>query len=66
MVADDNLVTYSTPNIVLDLTRRLMKGNAQRSGIAVVGNAVMTEKYSKARRWENFVSITHQTNRTHL
>ena len=57
MIADDNLVTYSTPNGAIDLIRQLLKVDAQRSGIAVAGNAMIAEKYGKARQWEHFVSL---------
>jgi len=58
MVAGDNLVTYSTPNIALDLISQLLKSEDQRSGISVAGNAMISEKYSKALQWERFVNLT--------
>jgi hypothetical protein len=58
MVAGDNLVTYSAPNIALDLISQLLKSEDQRSGIAVAGNAMIAEKYSKALQWERFVNLT--------
>ena len=57
MIVGDNLVTYSTPNGAIDLIRQLLKVDAQRSGIAVAGNAMIAEKYGKARQWEHFVSL---------
>jgi hypothetical protein len=58
MVAGDNLVTYSTPNIALDLISQLLKSEDQRSGISVAGNAMISEKYSKALQWKRFVNLT--------
>ena len=58
MVAGDNLVTYSTANIAIDLISQLLKSEGQRSGIAVAGNAMITEKYSKALQWKRFVNLT--------
>jgi hypothetical protein len=58
MVAGDNLVTYSAPNIALDLISQLLKSEDQRSGISVAGNAMISEKYSKALQWERFVNLT--------
>ena len=58
MVAGDNLVTYSAPNIALDLISQLLKSEDQRSGIAVAGDAMIAEKYSKALQWERFVNLT--------
>ena len=58
MVAGDNLVTYSAPNIALDLIRQLLKSEDQRSGISVAGNAMISEKYSKALQWERFINLT--------
>lgn len=57
MIAGDNLVTYSSPNGAMELIRQLLKVDAQRSGIAVAGNAMIAEKYGKARQWEHFVSL---------
>ncbi len=58
MVAGENLVTYSAPNIALDLISQLLKSEDQRSGISVAGNAMISEKYSKALQWERFVHLT--------
>ena len=58
MVAGENLVTYSAPNIALGLISQLLKSEDQRSGIAVAGNAMIAEKYSKALQWERFVNLT--------
>ena len=59
MIADDNLVTYSTSNSAVDLLRQLLNDDAQRFGIAVAGHAMIAEKYSKARQREPFFSLTH-------
>jgi len=58
MVAGDNLVTYSTANIALDLISQLLESEGQRSDIAVAGNGMITEKYSKALQWKRFVNLT--------
>ena len=59
MIADDNLVTYSTSNSAVDLLRQLLNDDDQRSGIAVAGHAMIAEEYSKARQREPFFSLTH-------
>lgn len=57
MIAEYNLMTYSTPDSAIDLLRQLFNDDAQRGRMAVAGNAMIAEKYSKARQWKRFVSL---------
>lgn len=58
MIAGVNLLTYSTPEVALNLIRRILKNNDERSKIAQAGSTMITRDYSKTRQWERFVNLT--------
>ena len=52
-----NLVTYSSPEVAVELIRKLLENDDQRLGIAKAGNELISLEYSKMRQWERFISL---------
>ena len=57
MIAGVNLVTYSSPEVMVKLIRKLLESDDQRSGIAKAGNDLISRDYSKTGQWERFISL---------
>lgn len=57
MIAGVNLVTYSSPEVMVQMIRELLESEANRLKIANAGNAMVSSDYSKTRQWERFVNL---------
>lgn len=57
MIAGINLVTYSSPEVAVELIQKLLENDDQRSGIAKAGNELISRDYSKTRQWERFIAL---------
>jgi hypothetical protein len=57
MISGINMVTYSSPEVAVELIRKLLENDDQRSGIAKAGNELISRDYSKTRQWERFISL---------
>ena len=57
MNAPDHFLSYSSVEQAIDLLRELHSNDARRQAIAVAGHAMIADRYSKKRQWQNFLEI---------
>lgn len=57
MISGVNLVTYSSPEVAVELIRKLLENDDQRLRIATAGNELISKDYSKTRQWERFITL---------
>jgi hypothetical protein len=51
------MVTYSSPDEISGLIRRLLNDPVEANAIAKGGRAMVQDRYSKGRQWEKFQGL---------